>query len=169
MAAVDTVQTSSRSCWQHRQGLDRWPFSGVRHGMACVRSYTKCVSRIALFAMAILLALSFSHFHAIASVAISAPELGSAPSQPFFTDNLSAQVANAQSARQPRSNRNSDELPGDICAVMATANAALFASPPALPLAQNIEILASDYQERLCSFPAFQPRASDLLRFVECS
>ena len=134
--------------------------------MAWVRSNIKCVSRIALFAMVIQLALSFGHFHPIVSAATSAPEFGSAPSQPSFSGSLSSRVANAQSARQPGSNHSSDEHPGDICAicaVMAMANAALFALPPALPLPQATEFAHSALggeSLRVASVRiAFQPRA----------
>ena len=138
----------------------------MRYGMAWVRSNIKCVSRIALFAMAIQLALSFGHFHPIASTATSAPEFASGRSGAFFAGSLSAQVANTQFARQPASNHDSDEHPGDICAicaVMAMVNAALFARPPALPLPQNIELAhlsAEGKFARVASISvAFQPRA----------
>jgi hypothetical protein len=135
----------------------------MRYGMAWVRSNIKCVSRIALFAMAIQLALSFGHFHPIASTATSAPEFGSARSGAFFVGSLSAQVANTQFARQPASNH---EHPGDICAicaVMAMVHAALFARPAALLPPQNIELAhltAEGKFARVASISvAFQPRA----------
>ena len=133
--------------------------------MTWVRSNIKCVSRIALFALLVQFALSFGHVHAIASVATSAPEFGLAPSQPFVAGSLSAEVA-AQSTRQPASNHDSGEHPGDICAicaVMAMANAALFATPPVLPLPQTIEFAhltaAGKFARVASSSVSFQPRA----------
>jgi hypothetical protein len=118
-----------------------------------------------LFALLVQFALSFGHVHAIASVATSAPEFGSAPPQPFVAGSLSAEVA-AQSTRQPASNHDSGEHSGDICAicaVMAMANAALFATPPVLPLPQTIEfahlIAAGKFARVASSSVSFQPRA----------
>ena len=130
--------------------------------MTWVRSNIKCVSRIALLAMVIQFALSFGHFHAIASAATSA----SALSELFFAGGLADQVAETQSARPPASNHDSDEHSGDICAictVMAMANAALFATPPALPLPQIIEFshltTEGEFARVVSVRIAFQPRA----------
>ena len=78
----------------------------------------------------------------------------------------SGQVAEIRFKRQPASNHDSDEHPGDvcaICAVMAMANTALFASPPALPLPQAIELshpATRGESVRVASVRiAFQPRA----------
>jgi hypothetical protein len=138
----------------------------MRYGMAWVRSNIKWASRIALFAMAIQLALSFGHFHAIAPGAVSTPEIGSTLSRPFLGGTLFTQVANSRSAGQPASNHDPDEHSGDICAicaVMAMANAALFATPPVLPLPQSIEfahLTAEGQFGRVASISvAFQPRA----------
>ena len=116
---------------------------------------------MALLALAIQFALSFGHCHAIDSAATSAP-----PSKFSFASSLTVQVADTQFARQPASNHDSGEHPGDICAicaVMAMANAALFATPPALPLPQIIEfsyLTAESEFDRIASASvAFQPRA----------
>ena len=86
---VDTAQPSSRNLRQRREGLDPEAFRRrVRCGMTWVRSNIKCISRIALFALVIQFALSFGHFHA--SAATSAPEFGSALSEPFFARSLPA-------------------------------------------------------------------------------
>jgi hypothetical protein len=138
----------------------------MRCGMTWVRSNIKCVSRIALLAMVIQFALSFGHFHAIASAATSASDVGSALSEPSFAGGLADQVAETQSARPPASNHDSDEHSGDICAictVMAMANAALFATPPALPLPQIIEFshltTEGEFARVVSVRIAFQPRA----------
>ena len=130
--------------------------------MTWVRSNIKCGSWIALLALVIQFALSFGHFHPITS----APEVGAALSELSFGGGLSNQVAEVAFKRQPASNHDSDERSGDvcaICAVMAMANAALFASPPALPLPQAIELshpATRGESVRVASVRiAFQPRA----------
>ena len=136
----------------------------MRRGMTWIRSNIKCVSRIALLALAMQFVLSFGHFHAIASATTSVPEFGSALSKFSFAGSLTAQVADTRSARQPAS--KNDKHSGDvcaICAIMAMANAILFATPPALPLPQIIEfsrLTAEREFARLASASiAFQPRA----------
>jgi hypothetical protein len=134
--------------------------------MKWFRSNIKRVSRIALFALGIQLALSFGHFHGVASGATTVPEFGSVASKHSLAADLAAQVADSESARQPASNHNSGDRAGDICAicaVMAMANAALFATPPSLPLPQIFEFspLATEREfARVASAAvAFQPRA----------
>jgi len=134
--------------------------------MAWIRSNIKCVSRIALFALAMQFALSFGHFHPIASALTAASEFSSALSKSSFAGTLIGQVADTRSARQPAPNHDSGEHPGDICAicaVMAMANAVLFATPPTLPLPQIVEfspLTAEREFARVASASvAFQPRA----------
>jgi DUF2946 family protein len=114
----------------------RWFRSNVKHG-----------SRIALFALAIQFALSFGHFHGVAAEA--------APGA----------VSRSVQQQQPSSDRDSDH-PDDtcaICAVMAMANAVLFAAPPVLLLPQAAEFscLAVDtgFVDPNSVGVAFQPRA----------
>jgi hypothetical protein len=140
----------------------RW----VRCCMTWMRSNIKCVSRIALLALAVQFALSFGHFHAIAFAAASAYESGSAPSKFSFAGSFTAQAADAQSGRQPASNNDSDKHSGDacaICALMAMANAISFAAPPALPLPQISKfsplIAESEFARVASKSVAFQPRA----------
>jgi hypothetical protein len=116
--------------------------------MKWLRSKLKYGSRIALFALAIQFALSFGHFHGIAAQATPVA------------------VGQSIQQQQPASDRDSDQHPGDtcaICAVMALANAALFAAPPVLPLPQAIEFsyLATDagFAHVSSVRVAFQPRA----------
>jgi Protein of unknown function (DUF2946) len=134
--------------------------------MTWVRSNIKCGSWIALLALVIQFALSFGHFHPIVSAATSAPEVGAALSELSFGGGLSNQVAEVAFKRQPASNHDSDGRSGDvcaICAVMAIASAALFASPPALPLPQATDFAHSAIggeSVRVASVRiAFQPRA----------
>jgi hypothetical protein len=105
-------------------------------------------SRVALFALAIQFAFSFGHFHGVAAQA--------------------APIAVAQSVQQqqPASDRDSDQHPGDtcaICAVMAIANVALFATPPALLLPQTIQfsylVADTEFVQVNSLRVAFQPRA----------
>jgi hypothetical protein len=119
--------------------------------MSWFRSNIKHGSRIALFALAIQFALSFGHFHGVAAEAVPG--------------------AATQSIQQPQpaSDRDSDQRPGDtcaICAVMAMANAVLFAAPPVLLLPQAIEFsyLAADagFVRPNSAGVAFQPRAPPL-------
>jgi hypothetical protein len=117
-----------------------WFRSNIRHG-----------SRLALLALAIQFVLSFGHFHGIAAqAALSITSIAQAAIQ----------------SPQPSSNHDSDQQPAEpcaICAVMALANAALFATPPALPLPQAAEFLYLTTDAAFVhldhSRVAFQPRA----------
>lgn len=116
--------------------------------------------------MVVQFALSFGHFHAIAPAASSAAERGLALSKLSFAGTFAGPVADARSARQPASNHDPDERPGDICAicaVMVMASAALLSTPPALLLPPAIEF---SHLTTRGEFPpvtsvrvAFQPRA----------
>jgi hypothetical protein len=110
-----------------------WFRSNIKHG-----------SRLALLALAIQFALSFGHFHGL--VAQAAPAI-------------------AQTIQQAPANQDSDR-PADfcaICAVMALANAAMFATPPVLLLPQAVEFLYratdAEFVHLDHSRVAFQPRA----------
>lgn len=113
----------------------KWFRSNIKHG-----------SRLALLALAIQFALSFGHFHGIAAQAASAIQ--------------------QTSQQQPSSNPDSDRQPADpcaICAVMALANAVLFATPPVLLLPQAVEFLYLTTDAEFVHLDhgrvAFQPRA----------
>ena len=115
------------------------------------RSNIKRGSRLALMALAIQSVLSFGHFHGIAAQA--APSVKSI-----------AQAASQN--QQPWSGHDSDQQPADpcaICAVMALANAALFATPPLLLLPQAVEFLylatGAEFVHLDHIRVAFQPRA----------
>jgi hypothetical protein len=132
--------------------------------MRWFRSNIKRGSRLALFALAIQFAFSFGHFHAVAAQAVQ-PD--TAPFELSHANGLAAPDAVSESARQPSpSTPDSDQQQGDpcaICAVMALANAVLFATPPILLLPQALEFLylTTDAEfVHLNSVPvAFQPRA----------
>jgi hypothetical protein len=109
------------------------------------RSNIKQGSRLALLALAIQFALSFGHFHGIATQAAPAIQ---------------------QTSQQAPFNHDSDRQPAEpcaICAVMALANAALFATPPVLLLPQAVEFLYlttdAEFVHLGPGSVAFQPRA----------
>jgi hypothetical protein len=122
----------------------KWFRSNIRHG-----------SRLALFALAIQFALSFGHFHGAAASAAPALQAGA--------------IVLEQSAlpQQPAPDRDTDKQhPADpcaICAGMALASTALFATPPLLPLRQMVELacLTADagFLHLNSVRVAFQPRA----------
>lgn len=108
----------------------KWFRSNVRHG-----------SRLALFALAIQVVLSFGHFHS--SSALAAPALMDA-NQPGLRDTVRCAAthldawarASHEDAFRPvgvkSSDRESDGRPTDdcaICAIMALANALVVATP----------------------------------------
>jgi len=134
----------------------KWFRSNVQHG-----------TRLALFALAVQFVLSFGHFHAIAARAVPALQSGTSHFDISVAGRLPAPDAVTQSTpQQPGSNRDSDQQPDDfcaICAVVAMANAALFATPPVLLPPQAVEFLYlttdTGFVHRNPARVAFQPRA----------
>lgn len=126
----------------------RLPARGVTD-MQWVRSNIRLGARVAMFALAIQLVLSFGHFHAIASQA--APSIQSAQQQ--------------LPAQNPDSDQHSDDVCA-ICAVVSLANTAVAAAPPALPIPQAFK-LAQPATNTTFAHPrptrtAFQSRAPPL-------
>ena len=137
-----------------------WP-SAMRAsiGMKWFRSNIKHGSRLALFALVVQFALSFGHFHWRAAQAAPAMQSG-------LISSVSTADAIGEDAQQPASNHDPDQQRGDvcaICAVLALANAMLFATPPLLLLPQAIEILylstGAEFAHLNSACVAFQPRA----------
>jgi hypothetical protein len=134
----------------------KWFRSNVQHG-----------TRLALLALAVQFVLSFGHFHAIAARAMPALQTGTTQFDISFAGRLPAPDAvNKSAPQQPASNHDSDQQPDDfcaICAVVAMANAALSAAPPALLLPHAVEFvyLTTDAESvhRNSVRVAFQPRA----------
>jgi hypothetical protein len=98
--------------------------------------------------------LSFGHFHGIAHAAPAVPSVAS----------LTAPATGSQPA--PASDRDSDRHANDncaICAVIAMANATLFATPPLLRLPEAAEFLYlttdAGFVHLNAVRVAFQPRA----------
>jgi hypothetical protein len=122
----------------------KWFRSNIKHG-----------SRLALLALALQFALSFGHCHAAAQAA------------PAVQSSLSYVLTTAgEPTRQPASNPDSDQRPNHpcaICAVIALANAALFATPPLLLFPQAFEFLYlttdAEFAHLNSAYPAFQSRA----------
>ena len=134
----------------------KWFRSNIKHG-----------SRFALFALAVQFVLSFGHFHGGAARAAPAIQSGLAQSDPSYASGLPAAGAVGLSA-QPQSpaNHDSDRQPSDacaICAVIALANAVLFATPPLLLVPQAVEFLYlttdAEFVHLNSAHVAFQPRA----------
>jgi Protein of unknown function (DUF2946) len=134
----------------------KWFRSNVKHG-----------SRLALFALAVQFALSFGHFHAAAAQAAQAIQSGAALSDISYDKGLCAPAAIGEAAQQqPGSDPDSGQQPSDpcaICAVIALANAVLFATPPLLLLPQAVEFLYlttdAEFVHLNSAYVAFQPRA----------
>jgi hypothetical protein len=110
----------------------KWFRANIKHG-----------SKLALLALAVQFALSFGHFHGTAAQA--APAIQSSPAQfDISTSDAVTDVASNAIPQQPGSDHDSGQPSSDpcaICAVMALANAVLFATPPLLLLPQAVEFL----------------------------
>ena len=143
--------------------------------MKWFRSNIKYGSRLALLALAIQFVLSFGHFHGLAAQAspviqsslIQSSLIQSSPG-PFEASRASGlaatEMAGQPAQRQkPGSDRDSDSDGCAICAVMAMANAVLFATPPLLELPQAVELLYLTTDAEFIHLNsvrvAFQPRA----------
>jgi hypothetical protein len=104
------------------------------------RKHVKRGVRLALFALAVQLALSFGHFHGLALQAAPVSRSGATQSDAADVGN---DAAEADQQLSP-SSRDPDQQPDDnctICAVVAMANAVLQSPPPLLLLPQALEFL----------------------------
>lgn len=126
----------------------KWFRSNIRHG-----------ARLALFAMLVQFALTFGHSHSSAQAAPLA--------QSQLTDSAQ-KVASSDPAVQKQSPTSpGHEHPGDdncaICALVAMAGTAMFATPPLLLLPQAVELLYrttdAEFLHLESAGTAFQPRA----------
>jgi hypothetical protein len=137
--------------------------------MKWVRAHIKHGSRLALLALAIQFALAFGHFHGVgveAAAAKTGIEAAAGVGGMVPDQDKSARSAVAPARSQPASPSESDQQTTDvcaICAVMALANAVLFASPPLLLLPQAVEFLYlttdAEFVHLNSARIAFQPRA----------
>jgi Protein of unknown function (DUF2946) len=137
--------------------------------MKWFRSHIKQGARLALFALAIQFALSFGHFHGVAAEAAPALQSSAAQSGPAQASVLATAEVGTAAQQQSPANHDSDQHSNDacaICAVMAMANATLFATPPVLLLPQAVEFLYlatdAEFVHLNAVRVAFQPRAPPL-------
>jgi hypothetical protein len=129
----------------------KWFRSNIRHG-----------ARLALVALAIQFVMAFGHFHGIAAEAAPAT-----PSAASMATGPAAPEAVSRSTGPARSERDTDRQKSDdacaVCAVIAMANAVLFATPPVLRLPQAVEFLYlttdAEFVHLKSARVAFQPRA----------
>jgi hypothetical protein len=108
------------------------------------RKHLKHGSRLALFALAIQVALSFGHFHGIAAQAAPAIQTGLADADFAIAATLATQGADSDAAQQQPSNHDTDQPSTEVCAICAVislANNFLFATPPLLQLPGAVEFL----------------------------
>jgi hypothetical protein len=133
--------------------------------MTWLRSNIKNGSRVALFALAVQFVMSFGHFHGIA--ANTAPEVKAGFA--LITAAFAASDARTQGQKPAPTNHDTDQQPGEacaICAVISLAHNALFATSPllVLPQASELAVLTSEAEFILLSsiHPAFQSRAPPL-------
>jgi hypothetical protein len=134
-------------------------------GMKWFRSNIKHGARLALFALAVQLALSFGHFHWLAATQ-AAPSVQSGIAQTAGADVQHPAAAGKQATRQSPAGHDNDQQTGDgcaICAVVAMASTVLFATPPLLLLPQAVEFLYlttdAEFTHLKSAGAAFQPRA----------
>ena len=128
--------------------------------MKWFRSNIVCLSRLALFALTIQFALSFGHFHGVAGQAVSAAQARS-PDFAFPVGNHpTAQVGHNSPAP---SDRDSGGRGCAICAMIAMANAALFATPPVVLLPKAVDfsriVTKAEFARIVPVRVVFQPRA----------
>jgi len=135
--------------------------------MKWFRRNIKTGSRLALLALAIQFALSFGHFHSSAAQAAPAIQIGLTQADLAYAQGLAAADAASEAAQQQQpSTRDTDQQPGEpcaICAVMALAGTMLFATPPLLLLPQAVELLYlttdAEFEHLNSGRSAFQSRA----------
>ena len=125
--------------------------------MYWIRSRLKRASGLALFALAVQLALSFGHFHGLAS----ADRLSVSAAISVSIDSANSAVERSKPATPHKSDQDSNDFCA-ICAVMAMASAALCATPPSLPLPTlfsfNARVEKPEAAPRSSVRVAFQPR-----------
>ena len=133
-------------------------------GMNWFRANIKHGSRLALLALALQFGLSFGHFHAGAAQAAGCRSIGRGSVR--HCTPLATPDAVDPSAQQPASHNDSDQHPGEtcaICAVIALARSVLLATSPLLLLPQAVDLsyLTADagFVHLNSARPAFQPRA----------
>jgi DUF2946 family protein len=132
------------------------------------RKHVKTGARLALVALAIQFALSFGHFHPLASAQAAAAIQTGLTQADLAYIGTAQDTANAAAQKQQPGNHGSDH-PADscaICAVIALAGHVLFAMPPVLLLPQTVELLylttEAEFVHLKSARHAFQSRAPPL-------
>ncbi|MBR1120402.1 DUF2946 domain-containing protein [Bradyrhizobium lablabi] len=108
--------------------------------MKWFRRHIKTGSRLALFALAIQLALSFGHFHFEPAQAGPAVQIGLSDVDLSSVDG----VVPTEASQQPSDHHDSDRHPATncaICAVLSLAGNLLLSTPPVLLLPDAVELL----------------------------
>ncbi|ANW05366.1 hypothetical protein LMTR13_07190 [Bradyrhizobium icense] len=131
------------------------------------RKHLKHGSRLALFALAIQLALSCGHFHATATHAEPAVQSGLTDANSAIATPLAAEDAHpeAAQAQQPAGHDDDQHTANvcSVCAVLSLANNFLFITPPVLELPGAFELLylvpGAEFAHLGSSDLAFQSRA----------
>ncbi|MEH2478003.1 hypothetical protein V1282_001360 [Nitrobacteraceae bacterium AZCC 2146] len=128
----------------------KWFRRHIRHG-----------SRLALFALAVQMVLSFGHFHPIEVV--QAAGLRADVASPA-TPAVASKAAVSSPQQRPPSHPGSDSNDYcEICADLELAGTALFSTPPVLELPQAIALLYeatdAEFVHLNSARVAFQPRA----------
>jgi hypothetical protein len=132
--------------------------------MRWFRSNIKSGARLALFALFVQFALSFGHFHVLAapSIGVSHTVLPQTTASDLGQDAADSQATPQQG---PGKQHHDQQIPDAcaICAVVAMASTALFASPPILRLPEAVEFLYrttdAEFIHLKSAGNAFQPRA----------
>jgi len=129
--------------------------------MKWFRSNIKGGARLALLSLFLQLALSFGHFHALATPAAATSTIQSTA---IDAGDLSVESLAAQ--KQAPAKQDNDQRGPDgcaICAVMAMASTVLFSAPPILLLPEAVELLYrstdAEFIHLQSAGTAFQPRA----------
>jgi Protein of unknown function (DUF2946) len=132
------------------------------------RKHVKTGARLALVALAIQFALSFGHFHPLASAQAAAAIQTGLTQADLAYIGTAQDTANAAAQKQQPANHDSGH-PADscaICAVIALAGHVLFAMPPVLLLPQTVELLylttEAEFVHLKSARHVFQSRASPL-------
>jgi Protein of unknown function (DUF2946) len=132
------------------------------------RKHVKTGARLALVALAIQFALSFGHFHPLASAQAAAAIQTGLTQADLAYIGTAQDTANAAAQKQQPANHDSGH-PADscaICAVIALAGHVLFTMPPVLLLPQTVELLylttEAEFVHLKSARHAFQSRAPPL-------
>jgi hypothetical protein len=133
--------------------------------MKWFRSNIKSGARLALFALFVHFALSYGHFHALATPSPGATQSTLAHTKVNGGSDFTVQSEQAK-LKQARAKQDNDQNGADscaICAVMAMAGTVLAASPPLLLLPEAVELLYrstdAEFIHLKSAGTSFRPRA----------